>query len=45
MYINIVGLKSLLLCAKFQGNLTDGSGRRRFLKDFPYMGMSAILVW
>ena len=41
--IYFVGLKSHLLCAKFEGHLTYGSEEdlKRFL---PYMSMMAILV-
>ena len=37
MHTNLVGLKSRLLCAKFQGRLTYGSGEEDLSRDFYYI--------
>ena len=44
IYINFIGLKSLLFFSKFQGNLIYGSGEDNFLRGLPHMSMAAILV-
>ena len=43
-YINLLGLESLMLNAKFQDHRTFGCGKEDVLRFLKYMGVVAILV-